>query len=165
MATRSLLLPTVPVATTVDPMPPQLVVSSSTLDLDEFEEAPNEKAEPCPCCKQHPMSINACIIAIDGACRGNGSSTARAACGAFGNIGSEINNAFVVSEPMPTSQRAELHAAISALTSVWRVYTTKDRSTLHDEIIVKTDSASCINKWRFNRYTTAQKKPVVKRSF
>lgn len=123
------------------------------LDLDKFEEyecderwviAPNEETGRCSCCDQHYFGKTV-IIAIDGACSGNGGANATAACGTFGNIGSELNNAFILHEPRPTSQRAELHAAISALESLQTVYDTLDRATLLDEVIIKTDSAYLIN--------------------
>jgi ribonuclease HI len=147
------------------------------LDLDKFEDydwdlnwviAPSEEMGRCRCCDQHISFGDAFIIAIDGACRGNGTANAEAACGIFGNVGSDFNNAFSLHESTPTSQRAERHAAISALESLSAIYNTEDRKTLLDEVIVKTDSAYLVNsmtfyvnKWRANGYLSAQRKPVV----
>lgn len=150
------------------------------LKLERFENydwdrrlviSPSEECGPCITCQLHTFYTGAGIIAIDGACRGNGGANARAACGVFGNIGSELNNAFVLSESQPTSQRAELHAAISALRSVRNLYKNYDPAGLYEEIIIKTDSAhlvnsmtSHINAWRSNGYMTAQNTPVVNRA-
>jgi ribonuclease HI len=156
-------------------VPPE--IWGDALDLDKFEDydwdldwviAPTEEMGRCGCCDQHISFGDAFIIAIDGACRGNGTANAKAAFGIFGNVSSDFNNAFILHEPTPTSQRAELRAAINALESLSAIYNTEDRKTLLDEVIVKTDSAylvnsmtSYVNKWRANWYSPAQGKPVV----
>jgi ribonuclease HI len=147
------------------------------LDLDKFEDyewspvwvvAPSEEKGRCRCCDQHISFGDAFIIAVDGACRGNGGANAQAACGIFCNVNSVVNNAFVLDESMPTSQRAELHAAISALETLRTIHNTTHDRKFTDEVIIKRDSAylvnsmtSYVNKWRANEYLSAKGKSVV----
>lgn len=74
-------------------------------DLDEvFMSPPSEEQGLCRCCGRHICRNRAIMIAIDGACRGNGGPNARAACGVFGNVGSPFNETWVIDDDKPTSQ-------------------------------------------------------------
>lgn len=93
------------------------------LDLGKFEDydlgemfmsPPSEDQGLCRCCGRHICRRRAILIAIDGACRRNGGPNTRAACSVFGNIGSALNETWVLDDDKPTSQRAELYAAILA---------------------------------------------------
>lgn len=113
---------------------------------------------------------NAIIIATDGACRNNGRAIATAGCGVFFSIDSVHNKCFQLQEARPTSQRAELHAAIYALKKVRNMFANGGFAYEGNisEVIIKTDSAYVVNsmtkwisKWRNNGYTNARGLPLV----
>ncbi|TGJ87518.1 hypothetical protein E0Z10_g1259 [Xylaria hypoxylon] len=113
------------------------------------------------------------IVAVDGACRNNGQSDARAALGVFFREGSDWNKSEVLPPHDTTSQRAELCAALRALQTI-------DESVAHEwqysintgkalkRVIVKSDSnylvqsmTEWIFKWLDNGFTNARSQPVV----
>lgn len=89
---------------------------------DEIGLIPCEDCTRCFECGSRQAHGKAIIIATDGACRNNGYANARAACGVFFNINSIHNKAFLVRDRRPTSQRAELHAAIYALAKIRNMF-------------------------------------------
>lgn len=106
------------------------------------------------------------IVAIDGACRGNGTARAKASIGVYFGQGNRSSNK---SETLPrrdaTSQRAELCAA---LRTVRFVHSSKrdpsvDVRTYPSRLIMKTDSdylvksmTDYIFKWETNDYTNVK---------
>lgn len=126
-------------------------------------------AEWCDCYETRTAHGEAIIIATDGACRNNGYANAEAAVGIFCNVDSNNNRSFVLNDARPTSQRAELSAAIHALREARNMFV---NGNLHgkrlQEVVIKTDSAYLVNsmttyiiKWRDNDYTNARGRPVV----
>lgn len=122
---------------------------------------------PCEACYQcdqcHNLSAHghAIVIATDGACRNNGRPDAVASCGVFFNVDSYHNKAFRTFDRRPTSQRAELRAAIYALGSFTKMFTSGhfENNGYVTEIIIKSDSAYLVNGmtswiivWRQNGY-------------
>ena len=120
------------------------------------------------------------IIAIDGACPGNGSDqAAKSACGIHFGDGAR-NYALRVREKSGythTSQRAELHAAIAALdlATVYAINGGQSDCDLNQcptpcrvvNLVIKSDSAYLVNsmtrdihKWRTNGWMTAKKTAV-----
>lgn len=101
---------------------------------------------------------NAAFIEIDGACRNNGYHNAEAGCGIYYSFPSPHGEGSLIPEPRPTSQRAELYAAIVALdTSVNFGDAIRGR-----DLILQTDSAYLvnsmtvwINEWRRNDFMPA----------
>ncbi|KAI0431060.1 ribonuclease H-like protein [Xylaria sp. FL1042] len=135
---------------------------------------------PCLICGRHSLHIDSLIVAIDGACPGNGTHNAtKSACGVFFGPDRPENLAFRVPDTpgySHTNQRAELSAAIAAVTaSVKFIYNggqwdCKDCPTpcpvVH--LVIKSDSAYLVNgmtahmeKWQKNGWRTA-KGPEVK---
>ncbi|PTB47402.1 hypothetical protein M431DRAFT_514402 [Trichoderma harzianum CBS 226.95] len=74
-----------------------------------------EYAEPCTCCGIPPPHLDCIVIAVDGACRRNGTADARAAVGVFVAKQSEHNMSFVLTDSKATNQIAELRAGILGL--------------------------------------------------
>ena len=96
----------------------------------------------CSGCGNRPAHGKAIIIATDGACRNNGYANAQAACGVFFNINSIHNKAFLVHDPRPTSQRAELRAAIYALTKIGNMFDRGghlNHETRISEVVIKSE--------------------------
>ncbi|GAB7332924.1 hypothetical protein MBLNU13_g04632t1 [Cladosporium sp. NU13] len=129
---------------------------------------------PCPCCELcshcgfHKPIANGIIVAIDGACRNNGRSGARAAYGVYFNIDSEFNSADLLDKGPMTNQRAEITAALEACKSCFRMVKTPDFFQKIKQIVIKSDSAylvdnmvTHIEKWRLNNYTSSRGRPVV----
>ncbi|KAM0721650.1 hypothetical protein Q7P37_002575 [Cladosporium fusiforme] len=149
------------------------------LDLGTFETyivpytfafAPCEDCGGFDNCNDPGHHIRARVIAVDGACKDNGGPAARAACGIFYNVDSPLNDSFLLHEAgvRPTNQRAELSAAIKALTTAKELYWSNSGMHMGSELIVKTDSAymfhgitNWINNWRLNGYIDTNKHPVA----
>ncbi|KAK8055219.1 hypothetical protein PG993_000446 [Apiospora rasikravindrae] len=144
----------------------------------------------CPCGRL-ALHIDSLVIAIDGACPGNGSLNAtRSGGGIFFGTSFGANSpttdykqnfAFRIPDHSyypHTSQRAELHAAAGALLKA-RHYVNEGgqfpcegcvRPCTVKHIVLKTDSAylvkgitSHINKWRHNGWRTADRREVKNR--
>ncbi|KAM0721651.1 hypothetical protein Q7P37_002576 [Cladosporium fusiforme] len=118
--------------------------------------------------KPSALRGNAVYVATDGACRDNGHSKAKSAYGVFFGPGHHLNKSAIISEPWPTNQRAELHAAISALEMFNKRRPRFLSSHYFTELIIRTDSAYLvnsmtkhINKWRWNGFKSARNLPVV----
>lgn len=119
---------------------------------------------------------NAIIVAVDGACRGNGRPSARAASAVYLGDGNPHNMVRILDEHdgARTSQRAELWAALGALGVVERLSgewadVSDDGSGL-DRVIVKADSeyvvkglTEWVRKWRHNGWRNARGRPLVNR--
>jgi hypothetical protein len=114
---------------------------------------PNEQSDllPCPyvglcsCLGTRWAHGQSWIIATDGACRNNGQVNAEAACGIFRNVGSSYNKSIKLDDARPTSQRAELHAAILALKMVSNHLAASIMSLTVENVVIKTDSAYVVS--------------------
>ena len=132
---------------------------SSLYDLVHL--IPCEASYACDQCHNLTAHGHAIVIATDGACRNNGRPDAIASCGVFFNVDSYHNKAFKVHDRRPTSQRAELRAAIYALGSFTKMFTSGyvENKGYVTEVIIKSDSAYLVNgmtswiiAWRQNGY-------------
>ena len=106
-------------------------------------------------------------IEVDGACRFNGTPSARAAIGVYFGEGSKYNISKVLRDAAPTSQKAELSAGICALEQAFVITTTKIAGILN-EVVIQTDSkylftglTEWVFKWRANGYMNAKGEPVT----
>ena len=96
------------------------------------------------------------VIATDGACRNNGYLNAIAGCGIFWDHNSTHNKSFQLNDGVcPTSQRAELTAAIRALKDF--AEGSYGISVPVDYVVIKTDSSylvKSVTNWivRWRRY-------------
>lgn len=141
-----------------------------------FVSCPNEVKD----CEEHgPEAIahnGAIIIAVDGACRGNGTPNARAATGVFFHPNNHGNQASLLQGTQPqTNQRAELTAALSALKIATRIRA-RNFKKYHAprgpyrklrRVVIKTDSSylvkgitNYIYDWRLNGFTNIHGRPV-----
>ncbi|KAI1167654.1 ribonuclease H-like protein [Nemania serpens] len=142
------------------------------------------RASPMPCsCGRHSLHLDSLVVAVDGACPGNGSDSAtKSACGVFFGPDLPENFAFRVPDTpgySHTNQRAELSAALAAIhASQTYIYNggqwvCDDYPTLcHTpcpvtHLVIKSDSAYLVNgmtawvqKWRENRWRTAKNNDV-----
>jgi ribonuclease HI len=115
----------------------------------------------------------AIIIATDGACRNNGLPDAATGCGVFFGMYSAHNIAFQPEDTHPTGQRADLQAAIYALSKTRDMFANdafRNESYINEIIINKTDAAYMVNcmtdwivKWRGNGYLNARGLPLNNR--
>lgn len=138
----------------------------------------------CTLCgrEAHTAHRDAIVISVDGACRGNGTPYAESGIGVFFHRDSAFNRAKRVRTPYAhTSQRAELHAGLEALTlarEIWGENPRKgtSRSMLPPpgplrklrRVVVRADSkylvdgmSSWIFKWRENGYRNCRGTEVV----
>ncbi|RBR24108.1 uncharacterized protein FIESC28_03107 [Fusarium coffeatum] len=119
----------------------------------------------CSCVAPHTDSI---VIAVDGACRGNGTPSARAAIGVFVSETSKFNQSVLLSESHVTNQIAELRAGILALEQVMEIVRAKalGKEPLHT-VVIKADSEYLVKgmtewvfKWESKGYRNAKGGPV-----
>lgn len=110
---------------------------------------------------------NTIIVAVDGACRGNGTHHARGAIGVFYGEDQDrrYNISRLLSGPAPTNQRAELEAARAALERALGI--TRNLPHLR-QIIVKSDSDYLVQgmtrwilRWRETDYHDNRGRQVV----
>ncbi|KAI1174050.1 ribonuclease H-like domain-containing protein [Nemania sp. FL0916] len=140
-------------------------------------------AAPNPCrCGRHDLHIDSLIVAVDGACPGNGTPRAtKSAYGIFYGEDAEDNMSISIwDEPgySHTSQRAELWAAIGAIVLSEKFFrrggqwdcTGCPTPCVVTHFIIKSDSAYLVNgmtshikKWRQNDWRTAKGTEVKNR--
>ncbi|KAI0975413.1 ribonuclease H-like protein [Xylaria arbuscula] len=101
-------------------------------------------ASRIPCsCGRHSLHLDSIVVAVDGACPGNGTQLAdKSTCGVFFAPDSPANLAFRVPDTpgyLHTSQRAELHAAIAAINASCPM----PCPVVH--LVIKSDSAYLVN--------------------
>lgn len=140
-------------------------------------------ASRTPCqCGLKSLHLDSLIVAVDGACPGNGSDRAvKSACGVYFGPDAADNMAFRVPDEdgyAHTNQRAELKAAIAAIIKSKRFVThggqwecdgcPKPCTVKH--IVIKSDSAYLVNgitehirKWDRNGWRTANNTEVKNR--
>lgn len=128
---------------------------------------------PCESCGSPAAHSNSVLIAVDGACRGNGRPDATAACAVFFSEESPYNETHVLSEDRSTpatSQRAELMGGIKALEASRRLAADPEEAGLENlqQIVIKADSmylvrsaTEWIEKWKARGWTNAKGTPVV----
>jgi ribonuclease HI len=106
---------------------------------------------------------------VDGCCLNNGQPYAQGGIGVWFNDGHELNYSSPLrTDEVHTSQKAELHAAITAVLIIRRIFTNADLPT--DECTIHIDSRYVIDvttnwvyKWRRNGWLTTARKPVGNR--
>ncbi|KAL9579147.1 MAG: hypothetical protein Q9212_005276 [Teloschistes hypoglaucus] len=151
------------------------------VDLDEID------GRCCPHCQRFftnmpcPRNVksyhtNAIIVAVDGACRGNGFPGAQSSHGIFFAPQSPYNRSVLHTDTNPTSQKAELRACLQALGLVADVQRgfVKGGPPIErvvgplGRLVIKADSAYLLNsmtdfitKWRMNGYRTSKGTIVV----
>lgn len=128
--------------------------------------------DPCPACGRYSWHNNSIIIAVDGACRGNGGPDARAAIGVYFGPSSKYNVSKLWPGDNPTNQIAELWAAIVALEKAIEV----QRVGVHGEqvtralrrVVIKADSEYVVKamtewvfKWERNGWRSTKGSAVV----
>lgn len=163
------------------------------IGINNFVHVRCPMASPAACtCGRYSSHIDSMIIAVDGACPGNGSDKAVASgCGVwFGprdikeDEDAQQNIRFEVPDHpiyQHTNQRAELHAAIAGLKTAKRFATEGGQWPCNvptdcpepcpiKHLVIKSDSAYIVNsmtgavkKWTQNGWLTAKKTPVKNR--
>lgn len=163
------------------------------LEVEGFEgfnhvRCPVAEPKACPCCSRYTLHRDSIVIAVDGACPGNGRNAKRSGVGIY--FGEHNAEDFNLSGRVPddpdnnhTSQRAELYAAIVALQKVRDFVKEGGQSPCRvsgcqssvcyenaraKHVVIKSDSSYLVNsitshiiKWRSNGWQTASKKPVA----
>ncbi|KAL8684195.1 MAG: hypothetical protein Q9224_006529, partial [Gallowayella concinna] len=150
-------------------------------DINAYLDHDHTSAEflllPCPVNPNDELHTGSFVVAIDGACEGNGTIHAWAAYGIYFAESSAHNlAAAVVDNVEHSSQRAELHACIMVMVQLRRM---KDlitasgsleglREDNFTEVVIKSDSSYMVRgvtehllKWKRNGFTNAQGQPVV----
>ncbi|KAH7311331.1 ribonuclease H-like domain-containing protein [Stachybotrys elegans] len=120
----------------------------------------NEKR--CVYCGGRPAHVHSIIVAVDGACKGNGKPGARASVGVFVGPSSKYNKFEALSAEFQTNQVAELRAGIVALELVRAMKIDLDVPGLN-EVVIKSDSDYLVKgmtdwvfKWTANSYRTSK---------
>jgi len=150
-----------------------------TLDTDEYDNGTGWILSPCPyfehCkyCGKRPRHTDSIIVAIDGACRGNGYAGARSSYGVYFSEYSSHNFSSVIEGSAQSSQRAELTACMAALNRIHFFSLAVEAGFLEgldnlSQVIVKADSEYVVRgmtewvpKWRLNGFKNAKGRPVV----
>lgn len=95
--------------------------------------------DPCPACRRFPSHTNRIVIAVDGACRGNGPANAIAAVGFYVGEDSLYNMSLVLDEPSPTNQIAELRAGYYGLVNALDIQEARVQGTKLTQVDIKAD--------------------------
>ncbi|KAH8807928.1 ribonuclease H-like domain-containing protein [Xylogone sp. PMI_703] len=122
-----------------------------------------DQANPCEHCGRLAAHLDCIVIAVDGACRGNGTAGAVAATGVFVGNESEYNDSLILRVPRPTNQVAELSAGIRGLEQALAIR----NEGIHDwplgQVVIKADSEYLVKgmtdwvfKWEKNGFRTAR---------
>lgn len=130
---------------------------------------------------EYDAHIDTVVIAVDGACRGNGRPDAECGIGIFFHHNNwDWNRAETLSKDFRTNQQAELAAGLEALRSAMRIRRhNKDIVGYHEyrrrgptwrlrRVVIKADSAYLVNamtdwifKWKDNGYINSRGLPVT----
>ncbi|TKW58156.1 Ribonuclease H1 [Colletotrichum tanaceti] len=128
--------------------------------------------DPCPACDQFPAHTNCIVIAVDGACRGNGMTDAIAAVGVYVGEDSPYNMSLRLDEPNPTNQIAELRAGYHGLKVARDIQRVGVKNIKLTKVVIKSDSEYLVKgmtewvfRWEENGYRTARGTPVVNANF
>ncbi|KAL8960699.1 MAG: hypothetical protein Q9183_005421 [Haloplaca sp. 2 TL-2023] len=147
-------------------------------DQDSFDFDVGKGLTLLPRCRNGCFYHNECIVvAVDGACRSNGTSNAKGAYGIFWGRNSQHNRSIIIPGGPVTSQKAELRACVEALVMVrtMKNYTTAGGTGLEQvnsnefpHVIIKTDSGYLVDgmtehrrRWMANGYKNMQGDPLV----
>jgi ribonuclease HI len=111
------------------------------------------------------------VIAVDGACKNNGTPLAQAAIGVFVGVDSKYNESRLLTEPTVTNQIAELEAGILGLEQAIQIQKNRFYDRQIEQVVIKADSKYLVEgmtdwifKWEKNGYQTAKRSPVVNRA-
>ncbi|KAJ9602157.1 hypothetical protein H2200_013277 [Cladophialophora chaetospira] len=116
------------------------------------------------------VGVDTIVIAIDGACRGNGSPGARASYGLYFGPDSPRNDyGCLEASASHTNQAAEIRAAIEAINAAQRImYKQGFRRDPTNLIVLQTDSSYLVHsidrhiyKWRENDFTNSRGRAVA----
>ena len=127
----------------------------------------------CPGHKRFVGHSDGIMIAVDGACKGNGRGDAYATIGVYFSKSSRWNLTEVLTDPLPTNQKAELTACLRALQMVLRLRHTIVEGTESGlrTVVIKTDSEYVVKgmtewifKWNKNGFKTSKGSAVVNAS-
>ena len=140
-------------------------LDSTDYDIGEdFTYVPCAGSSRCPGCGRFARHLDEIIVAIDGACKGNGRTNPQAATiGVYFSATSLYNQTEVLNDPLPTNQKAELTACLRAL------------ETLPDiqigdlnKVVIQSDSEYVVKgmtewifKWKKNGYKTSKGSTVA----
>jgi ribonuclease HI len=145
------------------------------IDLDSVEVCDDEHwtfvacdmDDPCQDCGSLSAHVDCIIIAVDGACRNNGTLEAKAAAGVFVGDESTFNDSFILTGSNTTNQTAELRAGIRGLEQALAIRSQGVRGEILQQVVVKADSEYLVNgmtswvfKWESNGYRTSRGTPV-----
>ena len=98
-----------------------------------YVECPNSSR--CPECGHRPGHSNSIVIAVDGACRNNGTEDAEAAYAAyFTEFNTTYNTSSLLAGLVQTNQRAELTAGLLALNLAYTMKNLNDPSRVHKRL-------------------------------
>lgn len=107
-------------------------------ETDDWTMVPCHRANPCEDCGRRERHFGCLIVAVDGACRRNGSHNARSAVGVYFAERSGWNISAEMDDPAPTNQKAELEACLAALHSASQIKEGAMEGLV--QIVVKADS-------------------------
>ncbi|KAL9115623.1 MAG: hypothetical protein Q9187_007223 [Circinaria calcarea] len=153
--------------------PAELYGVGFELDSTDYEDLRGERTfvpcdmeDPCEDCGRLQRHTDSLIIAVDGACRGNGTTKALSAIGVYFAKDSSWNSSTPVYDPTPSNQKAELRACLRALATAIAV---KVHEMEHlSQIVIKADSEYVVKgmtewifKWETNGYKTSKGVPVT----
>lgn len=123
---------------------------------------------PCTDCNCLAPHLDCIVIAVDGACKGNGTPNARAAVGVFVSKTSKYNKSVLLAEPNTTNQVAELRAGILALDQAMEIRAKGLGEKQLRMVVIKADSEYLVKgmtewvfKWETNGYRTSKGRPVT----
>jgi ribonuclease HI len=124
-------------------------------------------------CSHRSAHSDGIVIAADGACRHNGTTSATAAIGVYVAANSPYNRSRVLSPLHATSQKAELKGGIAALETALDIARHRYFATWPmRQLVVKADSAYLVSamtdwicKWRRNGFRNAMGGAVTNASY
>jgi ribonuclease HI len=127
-----------------------------------------ENDHPCSSCDRITPHIDCIFIAVDGACRGNGTPDAKAAIGVYFGETSSFNRSLLLRQVPTTNQIAELSAGIVALEQAMEILRTRALGGESlQKVVIKADSEYLVKgmtewvfKWEVNGYRNAKRDPV-----
>ncbi|PVH83507.1 ribonuclease H-like protein [Cadophora sp. DSE1049] len=164
----------------ISPPPPPFDSLTQPSEISITSKPPSFTHPACPhvtrClnCENLQPHRNCIIVAVDGACRGNGNgqTNTRSATGICFGADSRYNLGLVMSAAdVKTNQVAELHVGIEALRTVINLVQGMDRQVEEvqlEQVVLKSDSeylvkgvTEWVDKWERNGWRTAKGGPVV----
>ena len=130
---------------------------------DDFTNVPCAGSSRCPTCGCFASHTNEIIIAVDGACKGNGGPNSQASIGVYFSKTSLYNQSEVLDDSPATNQKAELTALLRALETIPHIAIEE-----LNKVIVKSDSEYVVKgmtgwifKWNKNGYRTSKGSAVA----